>query len=97
MERALVAEGVESAYRRAPEAGSATAGALRLRRPGRPLGSPRQPPSSEGLSVLLPGALIAAFYFGAAPVARISTRPAISTFWWMLSHLARNTIQANPI
>ena len=27
----------------------------------------------------------------------ISTRPAISTFWWMPSHLARNTIQANPI
>ena len=29
--------------------------------------------------------------------ARISTRPAISTIWWMPSHLAHNTIQGNPI
>ena len=31
----------------------------------------------------------------AAIAARISTRPAISTFWWMPSHLASNTIHGN--
>ena len=33
----------------------------------------------------------------AEPGPRRGPRPAISTFWWMPSHLARNTIQGNPI
>src|SRR5918999_6006223 len=55
---------------------------------------------SDSLTRVVLGSLVRRYPdrgLGDGRAARISTRPAISTIWWMPSHLARNTIQGNPI